>query len=222
MQKKINQAGSHLEQEEHDDEFEDIDETMLNKFVEGSLRKSAPVEARQYVEEVLKERAEIKRMIETFLSATDEEKQELLIQWGIPRKEKTEEQETSKTQDTASEKTEHSPSAQAVIAHHAEKYDLPTLNPFQLAFGFVSAYAAKLGWTSDVFIKEPNGGEPGEILGADIAILREYPQASHGSRSTTATFARNMSGQPPTNFLASWQIASQYMTGIDVLNLQSI
>ncbi len=186
--KKINQAGSHLEQEEHDDEFEDIDETMLNKFVEGSLRKSAPVEARQYVEEVLKERAEIKRMIETFLSATDEEKQELLIQWGIYRKEKTEEPETSKTQDTASEKTEHSPSAQAVIAHHAEKYDLPTLNPFQLAFGFVSAYAAKLGWTSDVFIKYPNCGEPGEILGADVAILRQYPQETHGSRSITATF----------------------------------
>ena len=87
-----------------------------------------------------------------------------------------------------SEKNEHSPSAQAVIAHHAENYALPTLNPFQLACGFVSAYAAKLGWSSDVFIKYPNGGEPGKILGADVAILREYPQATHGSRSTTATF----------------------------------
>jgi hypothetical protein len=34
--------------------------------------------------------------------------------------------------------------------------------------------------------------------------------------------ARNMSGQPPTNYPVSWQIELQYMTGIDVLSLQSI
>ena len=182
------QTGSHLEQEEPNDEFEDIDQTLLNKFVEGSVRKSASFEAGQYVEEVLKERAEIKIRVKTFKSATDEEKQELLIQRGILIEHETEEEETSEAQDADSEKTEYSPSAQVVLLQNAAQVALKTLEPFQLAFGFVSAYAAKLGWSSDVFIKEPNGGEPGEILGADIAIVRQYPQGSHGSRSTTATF----------------------------------
>jgi hypothetical protein len=98
------QASNHLEEEEPDDEFEDIDETLLNKFVEGSLRQSAPIEARKHIEEVLKARAEVQRMVETFQAATDEEKQELLIQWMIPIEEETEEEGTSETQDAASKK----------------------------------------------------------------------------------------------------------------------
>jgi hypothetical protein len=115
---------------------------------------------------------------------------------------------------------EYSPSAQVFLSKYSAEYEISDLSPTQFAFGFVVAYITELGWSRENFIKEPNGGEPGEILGADIAILREYSQARHGSRSTTATFARNMSGQPPTNLSVSWQIASQYMTGIDVLNLQ--
>jgi hypothetical protein len=75
------------------------------------------------------------------------------------------------------------------LSQYAANYALQELTPMQLAFGFVAAYAAKLGWCTDVFIKAPNGGKPGEVLGADIAILRQYPQATHGSRSPTATFA---------------------------------
>ncbi len=183
-----NKADSQPEKEEAADEFEDINETLLNKFVEGSLRESADIEARQHVKEVLKARAELQIMVETFPAATDEEKRDLLIEWEIPIIEETEEEEISETQEAISEKTEYSPSAQAILSQYAEKYGLQDLNPIQLAFGFVSAYAAKLGWSKDVFIKEPNGGKPGEILGADIAIVRSYPQATHGSRSTTATF----------------------------------
>jgi hypothetical protein len=185
---KRNKADSQPEEEEAADEFEDIDETLLNKFVEGSLRESADLEARQRVEEVLKARAEVQKMVETFRAATDEEKRDLLIEWEIQIVEDTQEDETSETQEAASEKTEYSPLAQAILSQHAEKYVLQDLNPIQLAFGFVSAYAAKLGWSKDVFIKQPKGGEPGEILGADIAILRKHPQARHGSRSTNATF----------------------------------
>lgn len=187
-----NQADNQLEEEEATDEFEDINETLLNKFVEGSLRELADIETRQRVEEVLKARAELQIMLETFRAATDEEKRDLLIQWGIQvdkdTDEDTEEEEISETPEAASEKTKYSPSAQAILSQHAEKYTLQNLDPIQFAFGFVSAYAAQLGWSKDVFIEQQNGGKPGEILGADIAILRRYPQATHGSRSTTATF----------------------------------
>jgi hypothetical protein len=182
-----NQARKHFSEEEADD-FEDIDANLLNKFIEGSLRKSASMEARKQVEEFLKAKAEVQRVVEIFQAATDEEKEELLVLCGISQDKETENEEISETLDESSKKPEYSPSAQAILAQYAEKYALPNLKPIQLTFGFVSAYSAKLGWFKDVFIKEPNGGEPGEILGADIAILRQYPQASHGSRSTTATF----------------------------------
>ena len=83
---------------------------------------------------------------------------------------------------------EYSPSAQVFLSKYSAEYEISDLSPTQFAFGFVVAYITELGWSRENFIKEPNGGEPGEILGADIAILREYSQARHGSRSTTATF----------------------------------
>ena len=83
---------------------------------------------------------------------------------------------------------EYSPSAQVFLSKYSAEYEISDLSPTQFAFGFVVAYITELGWSRENFIKEPNGGKPGEILGADIAILREYSQASHGSRSTTATF----------------------------------
>ncbi|WP_442932771.1 phosphorylase family protein [Microcoleus sp. herbarium13] len=83
---------------------------------------------------------------------------------------------------------EYSPSAQVFLSKYSAEYEISDLSPTQFAFGFVVAYITELGWSRENFIKEPNGGKPGEILGADIAILREYSQARHGSRSTTATF----------------------------------
>ncbi len=82
----------------------------------------------------------------------------------------------------------YSPSAQAILKQYATVYEIQDLTPFQLAFGFVSAYVSKLGWSKEVFIKEPNGGKPNEIIGADIAILRQYSQARHGQRSSISTF----------------------------------
>ncbi len=187
---RLHQANSQIEDDDHDaDELEGIDEIILSKFVEGSLRKLADIKARQHVEEVLRQRAEEQAMIEAFHAATEEEQRKLLEQWGIQIEEKGEEEETSETQDEAQFQRGYSPSAQAFLSQYAVNYALQELTPMQLAFGFVSAYAAKLGWSREVFIKEPNGGEPGEVIGADIAILRQYPQANHGSRSSTATFA---------------------------------
>ena len=173
------------------DEFEDIDENLLRKFAEGSLRKSADADARNYVDEILYERAELQAMVETFRSATEEERQKLLIEWGISDQETEEELEEEAEQEVPSEtqqKSEYSKLAQDFLSHHAAANNLSNLEPNQFMVGFITAYATNLGWSREIFIKEPKGEEPGEILGADIAVLRQYPKATHGSRSSTATF----------------------------------
>jgi hypothetical protein len=80
-------------------------------------------------------------------------------------------------------------SAQAFIKKYAKSYNLPDLNPRQFTFGFIREYINRLGWSEDIFYGSPNGGKDGEILGADIAILRKHHQASHGERSVVSTFA---------------------------------
>jgi hypothetical protein len=68
------------------------------------------------------------------------------------------------------------------LEQYAAEYDIKNLTSFQLAFGAVLAFVSKLGWSKEIFIKSPNGGKPNEIMGADIAILREYSQASGRGR----------------------------------------
>jgi hypothetical protein len=149
---RTNQARKQFEEETYD--FEDIDGKLLDNFVEGSLRKSASIEVRKQVEEHLKAKAEVQKVVEIFQAATDEERQELLIKWKISQEE-TENDEISEIQEETPQKRKDSPSAQAILAQYAEKYAMPSLTPIQLAFGFISAYSAKLGWVSDIFIKEP-------------------------------------------------------------------
>jgi hypothetical protein len=173
------------------DAFEGIDENLLRQFAEGSLRKSANLDVRKHVGEILRERAELQSMVETFRSATEEERQKLLIEWGIPEHETengVDEEIEQKVSPEVQQELEYSQPAQDLLSRHAVVNNLFDLKPSKFAIGFVTAYATTLGWCREIFIKEPKGEEPGEILGADIAILRQYPQASHGSRSSTATF----------------------------------
>lgn len=199
-------------EEEPDNEFKNINETLLNEFAKGSLRKFAPIEAREAIEEVLDDLSEQHCMINIFQNATEEKQQMLLTDWGIPV-EVQPQQEESPISDTNSEKDQYSPSAQAILSQHGEYYGLPDLDPNQFAFGFVSAYVTQLGWNKDTFIKEPNGGEVGEILGADIAILRQYPQERHGYRSSTATFAEKyvwLATNELSGFLAERAVACSW------------
>ncbi|AFZ43386.1 hypothetical protein PCC7418_1184 [Halothece sp. PCC 7418] len=196
-------------EKESDDKFENINETLLNQFAKGSLRKLAPVEAREAIEEVLDDRSELHCMIKIFQNATEEKQQMLLTDWGIPV-EAQHQQEASPISDTNSEKDQYSPSAQAILSQHGQYYGLPDLDPNQLAFGFVSAYVAQLGWRKDIFIKEPNGGQTGEIFGADIAIVRQYPHATHGARSSTARFVEKyvwLATNELSGFLAERSVA---------------
>lgn len=83
----------------------------------------------------------------------------------------------------------YSPAAKSLLKAYAKKIGVKELTPYQLAIGIVVAYTASLGWSKDRFFGYPNGGQPGEILAPDIAILRKYSQASHGARSSIATYA---------------------------------
>ena len=174
--------------EEDADNIENIDKTILYKFVEGSLRQSAEPEARQRVENFLIRKAIDQGIMTAFDSATDEEQSELLQGWGITEEE-TEEKELAEVHDEVQLQPESSPSAQALLSRYIAQYNLQELTPMNFAFGFVAAYTNQLGWSEDIFRKTPNGGKPGEIIGADIAIARQHTPETHGSRSSIATFA---------------------------------
>ncbi len=81
-----------------------------------------------------------------------------------------------------------SQSAQTLLEQYARAYNFPELDPECLGFAFVRAYILNMGWAKDVFIGNPQGGKPGEILGADIAISRKYGKATHGEQSSIASF----------------------------------
>ncbi|MEH2372358.1 hypothetical protein [Nostoc sp.] len=96
--------------------------------------------------------------------------------------------EFSELQNKSHRSPQYSRSAQALLKHHAKAYNLPELTPKCLAFAFVRAYALNLGCSKDIFIGNPQGGKPGEIVGADIAISRQYHEATHGQQSSMASF----------------------------------
>lgn len=76
-----------------------------------------------------------------------------------------------------------------LLQRHARQIKERKLTPEQFAFGMVYAYVQGVGWNPEEFVGEPNGGQPGEKLGADIAIMRRHGPASHGARSNVGTFA---------------------------------
>ncbi|HEY9800468.1 MAG TPA: hypothetical protein V6D25_08930 [Leptolyngbyaceae cyanobacterium] len=92
------------------------------------------------------------------------------------------------TYSNAGKLPQYSTLAQAFLTHHAKAYDVSELTPNRCALAFVRAYALSLGWSEEIFIGNPQGGNPGEILGADIAISRKYGKARHGEQSSMASF----------------------------------
>ncbi|MEQ8752522.1 MAG: hypothetical protein RID09_03255 [Coleofasciculus sp. G1-WW12-02] len=175
-------------EEEETDQLEEIDRKILDKFLEGSLRKFAEPQARQLVENFLIRKAIAQGIRTAFDSATDEEQSEVLQHWGSTDEE-AEEEETVDIQDETQSQSEYSPSAQTLLSRYIAKYNLQGLTPIKLAFGCVVAYTNQLGWSEDIFIKTPNGDKPGEIIGADISIERQHEPANRDSRSSIASFA---------------------------------
>lgn len=161
------------------DHYDEVSDTALRKFAEGKLRRSADVETRQQLREILEAR----------ISERSQEENKVEVK-GLSDKavERIKQSVFDGTFQFQQREAQYSPSAQAFLEQYAAKYNIEDLAPFQLVFGAVLAFVSKLGWSEEVFIKSPNGGKPNEIMGADIAILREYRQASHGERSSISTF----------------------------------
>jgi len=82
------------------------------------------------------------------------------------------------------------PEADALLADYVRDLpDIEQLNPKQFGDGLIVALVREWGWNEKTFYGHPDGERPGEILGADIAILRTSYPATHGSRSSIAMFA---------------------------------
>lgn len=79
--------------------------------------------------------------------------------------------------------------AHDLLVGHALENGLDSLTPHQLALGFVMSFIYRMGWKEKVFHGQPNGDQPGEVIGVDVAIMREYHTATHGSQSAVMQFA---------------------------------
>lgn len=79
--------------------------------------------------------------------------------------------------------------AHDLLVGHALENGLDSLTPHQLALGFVMSFIYRMGWKEKVFHGQPNGDQPGEVIGVDVAIMREYHTATHGTQSTVMQFA---------------------------------
>lgn len=79
--------------------------------------------------------------------------------------------------------------AHNLLVEHALENGLNDLTPHQLALGFVVSFIYRMGWNEKDFYGQPNGDKPGEVIGVDVAIMRNYHTATHGSQSTIMQFA---------------------------------
>lgn len=78
--------------------------------------------------------------------------------------------------------------ANSFLLEHAHILEMESLEPNQFVLSAAYAYILLQGWNVEEFHGHPNGGKPGEVLGADIAIMRQYHAATHGSKSSVMTF----------------------------------
>lgn len=177
--------------------LEDVSELVLSSFVAGELRKRAKPAARRAAAKALEQSRIVFEVIVRNREAQREQIEEFvaLMEATLPGPDLEQVQDETATLPSQSkagprhENPELPSAAKALLTLHADAHGLEALTERQFAFGYVSAYARSLGWDYERFLGDPKGGEPGEVLGPDIAILRHYHPASHGSRSTVMTFA---------------------------------
>lgn len=74
-----------------------------------------------------------------------------------------------------------------IVKKYSKKYQLPNLTSEKWILGTAFGYVKAAGWCEDIFYGKPNGGKPGEKLGLDIAISRQFRSATHGSMSQIMT-----------------------------------
>ncbi|HOJ12252.1 MAG TPA: hypothetical protein PK733_16915, partial [Clostridiales bacterium] len=79
--------------------------------------------------------------------------------------------------------------ADEFLSVHAKQLNIKNLEHHQFVLSASYSYLLNCGWNEEDFYGEPNGGKKGEVLGADIAIIRQYHPATHGSKSNVMSFA---------------------------------
>lgn len=79
--------------------------------------------------------------------------------------------------------------ATELLNKHASSIGMESITPNQLTLSASVRYIKDLGWNEKQFYGTPNGGEKGELLGADIAIIRQYNSYTYRGRSRIASFA---------------------------------
>lgn len=80
-----------------------------------------------------------------------------------------------------------------LVKRYGRKYHLPDLTNEKWVLGSAFGQVEAAGWSEDTFYGKPNGGRPGEQLGLDIAISRQFGSATHGSMSRIMTIAEKYS-----------------------------
>ncbi|WP_400245925.1 hypothetical protein AB3U99_04875 [Niallia sp. JL1B1071] len=75
------------------------------------------------------------------------------------------------------------------LLEHARILEMETLEASQFVLAAAYAYILLQGWNNEEFYGYPNGDKPGEVIGVDIAIMRQHHSATHGSKSSIMTFA---------------------------------
>lgn len=82
----------------------------------------------------------------------------------------------------------YSKQADSFLLEHAHILKMESLEADQFILSAAYAYILLQGWNKEEFHGHPNGGKPGEVIGVDIAIMRQYHAATHGSKSNVMTF----------------------------------
>ena len=70
-----------------------------------------------------------------------------------------------------------------LLEKYQKRYCLQELSTDKFIIGCAYGYIEQTGWNEDEFYGKPNGGQANEIIGLDIAIIRKYFPATHGSMS---------------------------------------
>lgn len=176
--------------EQNDNPVEDLSSEVINAALGGSYGELTP-ELRSALQEVNEERNRQKRFFgeieisfqdtEANQAEQDDGENDELIKKML--------EEVNDINDTNPVKRyAYHPLAERLLNQYGEQYALTVDDPHRLVKAICYSFMKQWGWNYKDFIGQPNGGKEGEVLGVDIAIIREYTQATHGSRSKVMSF----------------------------------
>lgn len=83
--------------------------------------------------------------------------------------------------------------SEKLVKRYGKKYHLLDLTSEKWVLGSAFGQVEAAGWSENIFYGKPNGGRPGERLGLDIAISRQFGSATHGSMSRIMTITEKYS-----------------------------